>query len=94
MGDSRAVYPLPKFVKRQKVFPGIKDLPPHIRTDFHNRFIRVVIRDIFNSKQPWSNPDVPTLQRMYDKVFPVYTARLRANDTVCHPVGLSNYKKT
>ena len=45
--DSHAVYPLPKFVKCQKVFPGIKDLPPHIRTDFRNRFIRVVIRDIF-----------------------------------------------
>lgn len=89
MEDSRTVYLLPRFVKRQKVFPGIKDLPPHIRTDFRNRFIRVVIRDIFNSKQPWTNPDVATLQRVYDQVFPAYTARLRANDAVFHPVGLS-----
>ncbi|KAF9791047.1 hypothetical protein BJ322DRAFT_1104702 [Thelephora terrestris] len=85
MEDPRPVYLLPRFINRQKTYPGIKDLPSHIRMDFRNRFIRVIIRDIFNSERPWTNPDLETLQRVYDKVYPAYVARLRTNDAVFHP---------
>ena len=89
--DTRSVYLLPRIVivdgARQKVYPGIKDLPAHIRTDFRNTFIRVVIREVFSSDQPWSNPDLPMLQLAYDKVYPLHPARLRCNDAAFHPVN-------
>ena len=87
MEDSRPVYKLPEYVDRQKVYPGIKDLPSHIRLNFRNGFIRYVIRNIFNSEQPWANPDLSTLQRTYDQVYPAYPARLQHNDAVFHPVS-------
>jgi len=90
MEDTRPVYPLPRITIvgtiRQKVYPGIKELPEHIRTNFRNTFIRVVIRNVFSSNQPWSNPDLQMLQLAYDKVFPSYPARLRCNDAIFHPV--------
>ena len=96
--DTLAVYPLPKIVNQQKVYPGIKDLPSHIRTNFRNLFIRPVIQDIFNSEQPWVNPDLSALQLAYDNAYPAYPARLQWSDAVVHPVrscshnmmGLSN----
>lgn len=88
MEDHRPVYLLPKInAKRQKVYPGIKDLPPHIRMNFRNTFIRIIIRNVFNSEQPWVNPNLESLQLAYDKVYPAYPARLRCNDAVFHPVG-------
>jgi len=86
MEDSRPVYKIPEIVKKQKVFPGIKDLPPHVRANFRNIFIRHVIRDIFDSERPWVNPDTPRLQLIYDKVYPTYPARLRHSDAIFHPV--------
>lgn len=84
--DIRPVYPLPRIVNRQRVYPGIKDLPPHIRTDFRNMFIRPIIRNIFNSEKPWANPDLSMLQLAYDKTYPTYPAHLRSNDAIFHPV--------
>lgn len=89
MEDSRPVYQLPEVINRQKVFPGIKDLPPHIRTNFRNAFIRPVVRDVFNSEQPWANPDLAMLQLMHDRVYSVYPARVRYNDAIFHPVRSS-----
>ena len=88
MEDTRPVFLLPKVgANRQKVYPGVKDLPDHIRIGFRNTFIRVVIRDVFNSETPWTNPDLETVQLAYNKIFPAYPARLRCNDAVHHPVG-------
>ena len=84
--DTLAVYPLPKIVNQQKVYPGIKDLPSHICTNFHNLFICPVIQDIFNSEQPWVNPDLSALQLAYDNTYPMYPARLQWGDAVVHPV--------
>ena len=81
------MYLLPRIVNRQKVFPGIKDLPPHIRTDFRNKFIRPLIRDVFNFEQPWANPKLLALRLAYDKIYLAYPARLRCNDAVFHLVG-------
>ena len=73
-------------VNRQRVYPGIKDLPIHVRAGFRNMFIRPVIRGSFDTAQPWHNPDLAMLQATYNKIFPEYPARLRANDAVVHPV--------
>ena len=72
------------------MYPGIKDLPAHIREGFRNTYIRLVIRDVFNSEEPWINPDLPTLQRTYDATYPAYPARLQPNDAVFHPVRFEN----
>jgi hypothetical protein len=86
--DRRPVYLLPRLTsKRQKIYPGVKDLPPHIRAGFRNMFIRTIIRDVFNSEQPWINPDLVSLQLAYDGIYPTYPARLRCNDAVFHPVN-------
>lgn len=84
--DARAVFALPRTVNQQKVYPGIKDLPPHIRMNFRNGFIRSVIHGVFNSGAPWANPDLQTLQLSYDRIYPAYPARLQPNDAVSHPV--------
>ena len=87
--DTRPVYVLPKAVsaKKPKVYPGVKSLPPHIRKGFCDMFIRVIIREVFNSSQPWVNPDLEALQLAYDKIFPTYPTRIQCGDTVFHPVG-------
>ena len=85
--EETRVFPLPKVVNRQRIYPGIKDLPQHIRMDFRNIFIRLAIRDVFNSKEPWINPDLHRLQRLYDGIYPEYPARLQSNDAVFHPVS-------
>ena len=98
MEDTLAVYPLPKIVNQQKVYPGIKDLLSHICTNFRNLIICPVIQDIFNSEQPWVNPDLSALQLTYDNAYPAYPAHLQWGDAVVHPVrscshnmiGLSN----
>lgn len=84
--DSLPTFTLPKMVKRVKVYPGIKDLPAHLQ-DFRNSFIRYVIRQVANSESPWINPDVKSLQVMYDAVYPSFPARIRHNDAVYHPVS-------
>lgn len=91
--DRRPVFLLPRIMgNRQKVYPGIKDLPPHIRASFRNTFIRVIIRDIFNSEQPWANPNLMSLQLAYNRIYSAYPARLRCNDAVVHPVGSHSYR--
>jgi hypothetical protein len=85
--DTLPVYMLPRFVNRQKVYPGIKDLPTRIHTNFRNTFIRLIIRDVFTSTQPWVNPDLSMLQLAYDKIYPAYPAHLQSNDAVFHPVS-------
>ena len=73
-------------VNRQRVYPSIKDLPGHIRADFHNTFIHPIIQNAFDKEQPWLNPDLAGLQAAYNKVFPEYPARLCVNDAVVHLV--------
>ena len=80
-------FTLPRIVNGSKVFPGIKDLPAHIRQNFRNEFIRFVIKQVANSQSPWVNPDVNALQAMYQLVYPVFPARLRHSDAVYHPVS-------
>jgi len=87
VGDDLAVFLLPRHdSQRQKIYPGIKDLPPHIRIGFCNNFIRVAIRNVFNSEEPWVNPDLASLQLLYDRVYEAYPARLRCGDAIVHPV--------
>ena len=85
--DTHPGFPLSTVINRQRIHPGIKDLPDHICTDFRNTFIRLVIRDLFNSEQPWANPDLSMLQHTYDSIYSTYPARLRHGDAVCHPVS-------
>ena len=85
--DTRPVFLLPTVVGRQRIYRGVKDLPPHIRSDFRNAYMRLVIREVFNSNEPWLNPDLPMLQRIYDSVYPAYPARIRPSDAVFHPVN-------
>ena len=54
--------------------------------DFRNTYIRLIIRNVFNSKEPWSNPDLSALQYFYDATYPMYPTRLRHSDAVFHPV--------
>ena len=79
-------FTLARIVKGSKIFPGIKDLPAHIRQNFRNEFIRFVIKQVANSKLPWINPDVESLQATYQVVYPVFPARIRHSDAVYHPV--------
>jgi hypothetical protein len=65
----------------------VKDLPPHIRENFRDRFIRFVIRDVAKSTSPWVNPDTHSLQPMYQIVYPMFPAQLRHNDAVHNPVS-------
>lgn len=86
--------PLPTFTlikieKGVKVYPGIKDLPIHIRQNFRNEFIRFAIKQVANSKSPWVNPDVHSLQATYQLVYPIFPAQIRHNDAVFHPVSVS-----
>lgn len=74
-------------VKGSRVFPGIKDLPAHIHQNFRNEFIRYVIKHVASSKLPWVNPELNSLQSMYNIVYPMYPARVRHSDAVYHPVS-------
>lgn len=74
-------------MRGSKVNPGVKDLPGFIRTNFRNTFIRYAIKQVANSDSPWGNPDVDSLQSMYDTVYPMAPAELRHNDAVCYPVS-------
>jgi hypothetical protein len=73
--------------KGTKVYPGVKDLPAHIRPKFRNEFIRYVIKQVANSELPWTNPDIDSLQAMYQIVYPIFPARIRQSDAVHHPVS-------
>lgn len=70
-----------------RVYRGIKDLPPNIRQNFCNEFIRFILKQVANSKLPWANPDVSSLQEVYDVVFPTFPAHVRHSDAVYHPVS-------
>ena len=74
-------------MRGSKVNPGVKDLPASIRANFRNIFIRYVIKQVANSESPWVNPDVDSLQSMYDTVYTTAPAQLQHNDAVCHPVS-------
>jgi hypothetical protein len=69
------------------VYPGIKDLPAHIREHFRDEFIRFVVKQIANSKFPWTNPDVDSLQASFNIVYPTFPGRIRHSDAVHHPVS-------
>ena len=73
--------------KATKVYPGIRDLPAHIRQNFRNEFIRFVIKQVGNSQSPWVNPDVDSLQVMYQIVYPIFPGRIQHSDAVHHPVS-------
>ena len=70
------------------MYPGIKDLPINIRQNFRSEFIRFVIKQVANSQSPWVNPDVRSLQPIYELIYPTFPARLRHSDAVYHPVSL------
>ena len=70
-----------------RVYPGIKDLPEHIRKTFRNDFIHFVIKQVANSESPWTNPDVPSLQATYQLIYPIFPARIQHGDAAHHPVG-------
>ena len=74
-------------VRGSKVYPGVKDLPIHLRQNFRNEFIRFIIREVTNSQLPWTNPDVASLQSAFQVIYPLFPARLRHSDAVCHPVS-------
>ena len=78
---------LPKIVKGVKVYPGVKDLPTHLCLNFRKEFIRFVIKQVANSQAPWINPDVHSLQCMYQLVYPTFPAQLRHSDAAYHPVS-------
>jgi len=78
-------FTLPRSVKGTKVYPGIRDLPAHIRDRFRDEFIRFVMKQVANSKSPWTNPDVDSLQTAYNIVYPTFPARIRHSDAVYHP---------
>ena len=80
---------LPMIVKGVKVYPGVKHLPDHIRPNFRNEYIRFVIKQLANSQSPWVNPDVHSLQCMYQLVYPTFPGRVRHSDAVYHPVSYS-----
>ena len=80
-------FTLPKVENGSRNYPGVKDLPLHIRPNFRNEFIRFVIKHVANSKLPWMNPDLDSLQAMYNIVYPEFPARIRHSDAVYHPVG-------
>jgi hypothetical protein len=84
--------PIPTFiisrmVKGVRVLPGIKDLPEHIQQNFRNEFIHFVIKQVANSQSPWVNPNVDSLQAMYQVVYPIFPARIRHSNAVYHPVS-------
>lgn len=70
-----------------KIFPGVKDLPDHIRPNFRNDFIRLVFKQIAISQSPWTNPDVNALQAVYQIAYPIFPARIRHSDAVFNPVS-------
>jgi hypothetical protein len=74
-------------VNGSRVYPGIKELPPNIRQNFRNDFIRFILKKVANSQSPWVNPDVSSLQEAYDIVFPTFPAQVRHSDAVFHPVS-------
>jgi hypothetical protein len=74
-------------IKGVRVYPGIKDLPAHIRQNFRNEFIRFVIKQVANSQSPWINPDLRSLQSTYELIYPTFPACLRHSDAVYHPVS-------
>ena len=80
---------LPKIVKGKRSYPGIKDLPAHLSGNFRNEFIRFVIKYVANLQSPWTNPDVETLQALYQVSYPVFPAQIRHSDAVFHPVSSS-----
>ena len=80
-------FTLPRIEKGVKVYPGINNLPLHIRQNFRNEFIRFVIKQVANSQSPWVNTDVNSLQTMYQIVDPIFPAWIRHSDAVYHPVG-------
>ena len=86
-GNPLPTFILPRITKGVKVYPGIKDLPVHIRQNFRNEFIRFVVKQVANSEAPWINPDVLTLQNVYQLVYPTFPAQLRHGDAVYHPVS-------
>ena len=74
-----------------KLYPGIKNLPLHISPNFRNMFIRTVIKHVANSELPWVNPDVVSLQSIYQLVYPMFPARIWHSDAVYHPVSGSSF---
>ena len=62
---------------RKKVFPGIKDLPEHIHINIRNEFIRYIFKQTATLELAWANPEVDSLQVMYDIVYPTFPARIR-----------------
>ena len=78
---------LPRIQRGVKVYPGLKDLPAHIRPGFRNEFIRYVMKQVAKLETPWTNPDVDSIQKMYDTVYPTFPARIRHSDAIYHPVS-------
>jgi len=73
--------------------PGLRDLPPSIQSNFHNIFIRHIMKLVFSSTLPWNNPSLSVYQQEFDLVYstsPQYC--LHADDAVVILVTISNYR--
>lgn len=81
------MFALPRSIKGVKVYPGLKDLPAHLRQNFRNEFIRYVIKCVANLQSPWANPSIESIQVSYQLVYPLFPAQVRNNDAVHHPVS-------
>ena len=81
------MFTLVRIQKGVRVYPGIKDLPAHIRPNFRNKFIRYAIKQVANSEVPWTNPDVDSIQSMYQIVYRTFPAKIRHSDAVYHLVS-------
>ena len=72
--------------------PGLKDLPPNIQPNFHNVFIRHIMKLVFSGTSPWSNPSVSVYQQEFNTIYPDHPFCLHGNDAVVLPVCISCYQ--
>ena len=72
----------------QKQQPGLKDLPPWLRENFRNQYIRRIIKQVCLSEVPWTNPTLASLQREFSHAYPTKRVRLHSDDAAVVPVSL------
>ena len=71
----------------RKQQPGLKDLPQWLREKFRNFYIRRIIEQVCLSETPWTNPDLASLQRELNHVYPTHRIRLHSDDAAVVPVS-------
>lgn len=71
--------------------PGLRDLPPHIQSDFRNTFIRHIMKLTFSGTSPWTGPTLPVYQQEFAAIYPDLPYEIHAHDAVVLPVSFSGY---